>query len=246
MSDFNKEMAINSARELFKLLDVYLIKDLETMIEEIPPRKEGGGLGYPAIHSLIAGMELLGLCTSGGKKEKKAFIYFWLNYLRKNFPEYDSLEDIFYTGIRHGTAHLFLVRSGISISKSNSYHLEFSENEGHAEIRIDLVRLFRHFLVCYEIIKKELLITQDEETLKKFWKGFEELFGQMERTKKLVEKFYKENGKLKISSSSSTSSAIVSRAQSSTISYRQSDMSPTQSDSSEISGTIIKTFKLGE
>ena len=65
---------MENAKSFFELVDKYLIPDLETLVLEIES-KESGGVGYPSIHTILVGMELLGGIISG-KKDKEAFHYF--------------------------------------------------------------------------------------------------------------------------------------------------------------------------
>lgn len=183
-----EEKMIEKANEFFNLVDNYLLKDLNTMILEIEPREFGGGVGYPAIHSIVSGMELLGLILSG-KKDKPAFNIFWNDYLEKEFPEYKKprLKDIFRDVIRNGTAHYFLVKAGVSISKNNMNHLQNIDGF----LNIDLKTLFNHFLECYKSIKDDVLIKRTK--LNNFNEGFEELSKQMDFAQNIVHIFLGNN-----------------------------------------------------
>lgn len=190
-----------NTENLSNLIDTYLIRDLKTLIEEIGPRKEGGGVGYPAIHTLISGMELLGLLMSGEEKEK-AFNYFWEEYLQKFFPEYnnDGLRNIFRNVVRNGTAHIFMVKSGVSISKDNSNHLKFIKINGENYLNIDLKILHNHFLKCYDEIKKDLV------KINKFEKGYQNFNGQMKYAKEQVENLFYTTKEIINKSTTTTSS----------------------------------------
>ncbi len=155
-------------------------------------QKDVGGLGYPAIQTVISGMELLGFLMSGGREKEAGFKYFWSNYLVKKYPIYAGLDNIFYKVIRHGTAHLFIVKSGVSISKSRTMHLEIISKDGRQLLNVDLKNLLDDFLSCYEEIKKTLLITKDEYSLKQFWQGFSKLFEQMRQAQQIVETHLKD------------------------------------------------------
>lgn len=173
-----------SAKRLFELLDKYLIEDLKTMIIEIPQRPRGGGLGYPAMQTIISGMELLGMCVSGGDRKDKAIKYFWENYLQKNYPEYAPFQDTFYKNIPHSIAHLYLMRTGISLTKNETNHLQAILGPGGQKIlNIDLVILFRHFLVCYDQIKRDL---KEQDNFERFWSGFSKLFDEITRHEKSI------------------------------------------------------------
>ena len=183
-----EEKIVKKANEFFDLVDNYLIKDLNTMIIEIKPRESGGGVGYPAIHSVVSGMELMGLILSG-KQDDAAFNVFWNDYLEKEFPEYKKtgLKDIFRKVIRHGTAHYFLVKAGISISKNNMNHLQNIDGF----LNIDLKVLFSHFLKCYQLIKEDIL--NKKTKLDNFDKGFNELSKQMVFAQSTVRNFLGDN-----------------------------------------------------
>jgi|SRR3989344_2438133 len=144
--------------DFFSLLDIYLIKDLETLVKEIPARENGGGVGYPALQSILSAMELLGLMLSGDK-QSTAFKFYWDNYLAQMFSQYakKGLSDIFIHVMRNGTAHLFLVKTGVSVSKNGNNHLIPLSAKGQIFLNVDLVVLHSHFLNTYEEIKKGLL-----------------------------------------------------------------------------------------
>jgi hypothetical protein len=61
------------AKGLFDLLDKYLIKDFATLVDDVPARPGGGGVGYPVLQTILSGMELLGLLLCGAR-DSKAFI----------------------------------------------------------------------------------------------------------------------------------------------------------------------------
>lgn len=178
------EKILEKANEFFNLVDNYLIKDLNTMIIEIESREFGGGVGYPAIHSVVSGMELMGLILSG-KQYDAAFDVFWNDYLEKEFPEYKKtgLKDIFRKVIRNGTAHYFLVKASISISKNNMNHLQNIDGF----LNIDLKVLLSHFLKCYQSIKEDVLSKKTK--LDNFDKGFKELSRQMVLAQSMVHNF---------------------------------------------------------
>ena len=146
---------------LFAQLDAYLLKDLETLVKEIPPRENGGGVGYPSLHTILSGMELLGLISSS-KQDTAAFKFYWENYLCKIFPQYNTpgLMEIFRGVMRNGTAHLFLVKSGVSVSKENKYHLVPVDYNGSLCLNIDLIILHEHFIQTYNAVKQDLLTKQ--------------------------------------------------------------------------------------
>ena len=177
----------NAASQIFDLLDRYLIADLETMARA--ENKSSGGLGYTMVHVLLSGMGLLGLLLSGGTEENsETFYFFWDNYLARKFPKYgdDDLKKIFRETIRNGTAHMFLVKSGVSVTKERVKHLE--EHEGN--LNVDVLNLFDDFRVVYEEIKKRTLGDLDPELLNRFdYSGTYRLREQMERSKMDVDAY---------------------------------------------------------
>lgn len=174
-------MTINIVESFFNLLDKYLITDLDTMIIEIPAR-ESGGVGYPAIHSIVSGMELLGFVLSEGLRDEKAFNYFWDNYFIIDNPNYEDLKlkKIFRQNIRNGTAHYFLLKSGIQLSKSNVANLHITEN---GLLNIDLKVLYFDFKKSYDAIKNKLLSGEDENLIKSFTRGYGELIKDLTESK---------------------------------------------------------------
>jgi hypothetical protein len=171
--------------ELFALLDKYLVSDLETLINEIPARPQGG-VGYPALHTMLSSMELLGLILSG-QTDDGAFTAYW-DHLCKRFPQYKDgrLVDIFREVMRNGTAHLFLVKAGVSVSKDGSYHLAPRRVQGHIYLNVDLKTLHTHFLETYHDIKSTVSTTPVTAAIRR---GCEVLRGQMNDARKKVDRF---------------------------------------------------------
>jgi len=168
MNKVNQQKDTEDAKHLFDLLDRYLIADLEMMVNGIPA-KPSGGLGYPAIQTIISGMELLGMLMSG-KKNDEAFRFFWDNYLKKSYPEYnnDHLRKIFRNCIRNGTAHYFLVKPKILITKKGKNHLKISNNS----LIIDLKILYKHFKNIYKQLKDKITNAKDPKMLNNLSQSF--------------------------------------------------------------------------
>jgi hypothetical protein len=137
---------------------------------------------------MLSGMELFGSLLSGGYKNERAFNYFWDNYWTKVNPLYNSevLKDIFRNSIRGGTAHYFLVKFGIQISKENKNNLTKTKEDN---LNIDLVVMYEDFRRVFFFIKGELLKDIDSEMTKKFLKGYDELVKEMKYSKIAVEKY---------------------------------------------------------
>lgn len=127
MTESEKKQIIERGKTLFDLLDRYLIGDLETMVNEVG-QKNCGGLGYPVVHSVVSGIELMGLLISGKTKEE-GFNFFWEHYFKQEKPFYEGANTMIYRTVRHGTAHIFLVKAGISVTKSGTDHFKLYENE---------------------------------------------------------------------------------------------------------------------
>ncbi len=162
-------------RNLFDLLDNYLVKDLETLVK-IAQQGEDGGVSYPALQTIMSGMELLGLILSGETNEP-AFSYYWEESLCKQFSEYSGFDDIFRRVIRDGTAHFYLVKAGITVSTDGNDHLKYRNYKGSDCINIDLQVLYNHFIYTYNKIKSDLLSVS--VTNAEIIKGCEKLQRQM-------------------------------------------------------------------
>jgi len=145
-----KTSEITNNEELFKKIDDYLIKDILRMLEVEP--SSTGGLGYPCLQSIIAGMELLGKLISD-KKSRNAFRTFW-PYLKPCDNRYnEELEAVFSRVIRNSIAHYFLSKSNIYVSLHQPEdHLIVVEN---GYIHISCEKLFDHFCKGYDEIRKK-------------------------------------------------------------------------------------------
>lgn len=179
----------NALEQLFNLLNSYLIGDLNTMVYEVSARPSGG-LGYPGIHTILVGMELLGKLFSGGQEDEHAFNYFWDNYFIQDNPQYNStrLRKILRNSIRNGTAHYFLVKFGIQISKNNNGNLTRTLND---ELNIDLITFFEDFKKSFMKIRELLLNTNDKVLLARFKKGYQLLLNEMKASKVDIDEYVK-------------------------------------------------------
>jgi len=179
--------AIDNAKSFFGLVDRYLIADLETLVLKIES-KESGGVGYPCIHTILVGMELLGMIMSG-KTEASAFYYFWDNYLQIKHPEYKNptLKEIFRKIIRNGTAHIYFVKAGISINRTGP-HLEIIEYRGDKFLHLNLKDLYLHFRDCYDEIKNKVL-EEDSAYISTFQMGYSNFSKQMNDASLTVSNF---------------------------------------------------------
>ena len=186
MNETTKQ-TIDNAKSFFELVDRYLIADLETLVLKIES-KESGGVGYPCIHTILVGMELLGVIMSGETKAK-AFYYFWDNYLQIKYPEYKNpaLKEIFRKVVRNGTAHIYFVKAGITINRTGP-HLKVIEYRGDKFLHLNLKNLYSHFHNCYEEIKNKVL-GEDKASLDAFRTGYFTFSKQMDYASKIISSF---------------------------------------------------------
>lgn len=171
----------STLEQLFNLLNSYLIGDLTTMVYEVSARP-AGGLGYPGIHTILVGMELLGKLFSGGQEDEHAFNYFWDNYFVHDNPQYNNqrLKKILRNSIRNGTAHIFLVKFGIQISKNNNGNLTRTQV---GDLNIDLITFFEDFKKTFTRIREQILNTNDNVLLARFEKGYGLLINELKASK---------------------------------------------------------------
>ena len=171
----------SNLEQLFNLLNSYLMGDLNTMVYEVSARP-AGGLGYPGIHTILVGIELLGKLFSGGQEDEHAFNYFWDNYFVHDNPQYNSprLKKILRNSIRNGTAHIFLVKFGIQISKNNRGNLTKTLA---GDLNIDLITFFEDFKKTFARIRDQILCTNDAILLGRFEKGYELLISELKASK---------------------------------------------------------------
>ena len=157
------------------------------MSNEIPARNEGGGLGYPLAQTILSGMELLGIILSGGEKDDKAFHTFWEEFIKDN-PSYNktNLEKIFRVSIRHGTAHYFLTKFGIQISKNGENDLTKTRD---GNLNIDVKVLNNYFQKTYQRIKNKINNETDGNLLKNYNKGYEKLLDDLKGVRHLIDNF---------------------------------------------------------
>lgn len=163
--------------------------DLNTMVYEVSARP-AGGLGYPGIHTILVGMELLGKLFSGGQEDEHAFNYFWDNYFVQDNPQYNNqrLKKILRNSIRNGTAHIFLVKFGIQISKNNNGNLTRTQA---GDLNIDLITFFEDFKKTFTRIREQILNTKDEVLLSRFKKGYELLINELKASKVDIDEYVK-------------------------------------------------------
>ncbi|OGB80274.1 hypothetical protein A2011_00165 [candidate division CPR3 bacterium GWE2_35_7] len=174
-------------KSFFRLLDDYLIGDLNTMIYKVLDMPIGG-LSYPSVHTILCGMELLGIVLSKGKKDEHAFGYFWDNYFVKDNSQYNDkrLQKIFRYTIRNGTAHFFLVKFGIQLTKRNKGNLTKTQND---ELNIDIKSFYLDFQKTYQRIKNESLNKKNKQLQNSFIEGYRILLNELQATKQDVNQY---------------------------------------------------------
>jgi hypothetical protein len=107
------------------------------------------------IQTILSGMELVGVLSSG-LREVDAFNKFWKE-LTFAQPQYKGAQEVFRNVIRNKSAHLYLVHTGIRVTKDWKNHLTRTE-EGY--LSVDLLCLFRDFRETYECLMHEMIVEQ--------------------------------------------------------------------------------------
>src|SRR5579871_6257431 len=120
--------------------------DLRTL-DELPSKDSGGAL-YPMLQTILGGMELVGMLLSGkaSSSAQKAFLKEFL----KDHPHYAKIGDLF-SLIRNGTAHIYLVRGEIGVTKGGINNLTRTPD---GKVNIDVRQLLADFRLTYDRIKK--------------------------------------------------------------------------------------------
>jgi hypothetical protein len=134
-------------RELRRLLDEYLLPDLETMAGI---RTDRGGLGYPMLFTILAGIEVVGVLLSGSE-DASAHAAFWKE-LSKDHEKYEAAGEVFRRAIRNSTAHSFLVHTRIRVSKTGTGNLTVTDGN----INVDLLELLDDFHHTYKRLMSEI------------------------------------------------------------------------------------------
>lgn len=144
------------------IIDGYLLHDLKNM--DTVKQKKGepaGAIGYPMLATTASGIELLGsiLQQSGSYKDDAAsssgyFKHFWTEYLVPVDVRYKDKDDIFWKLVRHGVAHTYFTKVGITVTKRKpSKHLLATPSG----LNIDCSTFYKHFLKAYtKLVKKNL------------------------------------------------------------------------------------------
>ncbi len=154
--------------EFRRLLDSYTIADLKRMVYDIPV-SASGACCYPAVQSLIALLETLGVLLEG-RRDGDAFI----SAFRRLGGKYDDkkLAGKIYDAFRHGIAHSTLARADVLIKKDGRSYSGFEHPEGLIDVKIFL----EDFLPVYEKVFSETLMSPNvrsyyERRLRKVFKS---------------------------------------------------------------------------
>ena len=132
------------AKMLTRVIEGYLLGDLESMATEIQP-KEMGAVGYPMVMSVLSGSELLGAMTSDASQTNRIQIY-WRTYMAKVDPRYRDLGEIASELARNGIAHSYLSHLGVLVVRGQpARHLSLYRGE----VIFDCLELYAHFRESY-------------------------------------------------------------------------------------------------
>lgn len=150
---------MNKEEFFTRIIEGYLFHDLKNMAELKQKRGEpAGAAGYPMLATLCSGIELLGSVfqqeeTYNRWNGQKYFNYYWVSFLEDVNPRYRGFENIFWNLIRHGVAHTYFAKVGVSVTKSKPRaHLV---KVGEA-LNVDCTTFYRDLLKAYKKSRKLL------------------------------------------------------------------------------------------
>lgn len=141
---------------LSRHVEGYLFKDIRTMMRiRLRKGQKIGGVAYPPLTSILAGMELL-----GGLLQKNTFVprgasttYFnnyWDNFFIIPNPKYKNYRDAFWQLIRNGIAHTYLTKTGVWVVRDKPRdHLNVFKDVTNYYLIIDVVEFFNDFVSSY-------------------------------------------------------------------------------------------------
>ncbi len=138
---------------LKKVVEGYLLHDLESMAKVTTPPGTDGALGYSMMATTLAGIELLGSLLLPNtdpydpNKGNTYFLDYWDNYLVKEQPAYTGLGSLFRKLLRHGIAHIFVAKPGIFIEKGSGRRVTIDTTR--QELYIDCNVFFDDFRKSY-------------------------------------------------------------------------------------------------
>ncbi len=149
------------------IVEGYLFLDLKNMalVHQVEG-EEAGALGYPMLSTIVSGMELLGgvlqtdaLYSDAASNSSKYFAHYWDNYLVKQSQAYAPYKDVFWKLVRHGVAHTYIAKAGITVTKGTpENHLK---PHGDGLFNIDCVQFYEDFHNSYLGPVKEQLADSD-------------------------------------------------------------------------------------
>jgi hypothetical protein len=98
------------------VVEGYILGDLDSMKNEIKI-KEMGAVCYPMMMAILAGCELLGALTGGGKGHEVK--HYWKKWLSKVEPTYGDLDRVAQDLLRNGLMHMYLTKPGIGVRRDH-------------------------------------------------------------------------------------------------------------------------------
>lgn len=164
-----------------KVIEGYLFKDLENMVELQPkPGQDKGAVGYPMIMTICSGIEVLGALLYPNPIKKLTnnigrdhFRHYWDNYLVAHKSSvYLGLAELVYSLVRHGVAHSFIAKGGVLVYKPRPSTI-IPENLRHMNvdvsrqtISINPVEFFKDFSNSYFGLIKPIIFSSARNPLK--------------------------------------------------------------------------------
>jgi hypothetical protein len=86
---------------------------------------------------------------------RRNFLNYWNNYFVKEYPQYASLGDLFYSLIRNGIAHIFIAKYGVIVNKLAGPAILIDQSK--QEIYINPNELYKEFELSYTNQAKPIL-----------------------------------------------------------------------------------------
>jgi hypothetical protein len=137
------------------IIDGYLLHDLKNMAAvELGEGEDKGALGYPMLATIASGMELLGgllqtdhIYHDVASNSAGYFAHYWDNYLSKKTEAYEPYRGTFWQLVRHGVAHTYIAKVGITVSKNlpEAHLITHARNR----LNIDCNELYKDFVASY-------------------------------------------------------------------------------------------------
>lgn len=141
---------LKNLSEFKKLIELYTIADLKSMIYDVED-KASGGCCYPAVQTLFSLMEMIGKLSKQNISNENAFVHAFVK-LGSNYNN-KKLARRLYTYFRGGIAHTSLARSGVQVKKSGDTEFHLSNKGNNLDARV----MFEEFLTLFNrVFDKEL------------------------------------------------------------------------------------------